>query len=223
MQAKPLEPGCDCLVKVIPAEAGIAAGRKDFKDAIFELENGDIECAASEVIDSDGRSVQAVESDGETGCGGFIDDAVDGEAGECCGIACGLALCIVEVCGHGDHGFDVGCAECGGGACGERLEDMGCDGGCGDACAVWEEDLAIGCNCVGKAIGCHFAIAGPAAHQTLGGINGGQRIRDEEVFCSIPYDDSTVCAEVDDAWEQCIPGLRIWKDGWNPINGGCNE
>ena len=46
MQAKPLEPGCDRLVKVIPAEAGIAAGRKDFKDAILELEDRDIEGAA---------------------------------------------------------------------------------------------------------------------------------------------------------------------------------
>jgi hypothetical protein len=100
---------------------------------------------------------------------------------------------------------------------------MGCNGGGGNAGAIREEDLAIGCDCVGKAIGCLFAIAGPAAHQALGGVNGGLRIGNELSFGRLPDEDGSARVKVDDTREKCIPGLRVGKDGWNPINGGCNE
>jgi len=39
---------------------GIAVGRENFEDTVVELENGDIECAAAEIVNRDGAFLSLV-------------------------------------------------------------------------------------------------------------------------------------------------------------------
>src|SRR5688572_17677467 len=43
----------DALVEILPAQIGVARGGENFEQSLFELEDGDIECAAAEVVDGD--------------------------------------------------------------------------------------------------------------------------------------------------------------------------
>ena len=129
---------------------GVAAGGDDFEDAVVELEDGDVEGAATEVVDGD-DAVDAVgavgglliEAVGEGGGGGLVDQAKDVEAGYSSGIFGGLTLRVVEVGGDGDDGAgDFGAEEALGVAL-ELEEDVGGDlgGREGEAADVELEDL----------------------------------------------------------------------------------
>ena len=43
----------DAAVDVVAAQVGVAVGGQHFKNAVFQLQNGDIESAASEIIHGD--------------------------------------------------------------------------------------------------------------------------------------------------------------------------
>jgi hypothetical protein len=72
------------------------------EDALPEVEDGDVEGAAAEVEHEDRLVVLLVESVGERGGRGLVDDALDVEAGDLAGVLGGLALRVVEVRGDGD-------------------------------------------------------------------------------------------------------------------------
>ena len=98
-------------VEVITAQARVATGGQDTKDTILDGQDRNIEGAAAEVVDSDVAACVLVESIGQTGGGGLVDDAQHIEAGEARGVAGGLALRIIEVGRHGDDGLlDFGTA-----------------------------------------------------------------------------------------------------------------
>jgi len=130
---------------------GVAAGGDDFEDAVVELEDGDVEGAAAEVVDGDDPvyAVLAlgslfVEAIGEGGGGGFVDQAEDVEAGDAAGVFGCLTLRVVEVGGDGDDGArDFGAEEALGVAL-ELEEDVGGDFGGreGEAADVELEDFA---------------------------------------------------------------------------------
>src|SRR6476619_796242 len=44
-----------CLIHVVPAEVSVATGRKHLKDAVIQLQNRNVEGAASQVVDGDFR------------------------------------------------------------------------------------------------------------------------------------------------------------------------
>ncbi len=97
--------GNDRLVDIVAAEPGVAIGREHLEDAAAQFEDRDVECAAAEVVNGDLRFLaEALESVGERGGGGLIDDALDGEAGEFARGLGGGALGIVEIRGNGDDG-----------------------------------------------------------------------------------------------------------------------
>jgi hypothetical protein len=58
------------VVDVVAAEVGVAVGGDDLEDALMQLENGDIEGAAAEVVDGDEAVLLLVEAVGERG--GFL-------------------------------------------------------------------------------------------------------------------------------------------------------
>ena len=67
-------------VDVVAAEARVAVRREHLEDALVQFEDRDVERAAAEIVDGDLRAVaQPVETVGERGGGGFVDDALDGE------------------------------------------------------------------------------------------------------------------------------------------------
>ena len=123
----------DGEVEVVATEAGIAVCGEDVEEALFLLEDGEVECSAAEVEDGE-ASAFAVEAEGECGCGGLGQEALDAEAGEFGGAFGGGALGVVKVGGHGDDG-GVGClAEVVGGNFEEFAKDEG-------GYLLWEEGL----------------------------------------------------------------------------------
>ncbi len=97
------KPVDDALVPVVATEVVVAGGRADLDDAVADLEEGDVEGAATEVEDQDGLLLLAlVEAVGEGSRGGLVDDAQDVETGDGAGFLRGLTLGVVEVRRDGD-------------------------------------------------------------------------------------------------------------------------
>jgi len=93
------------LVEVVTAEVRVAVGRLDFKNAVAKFKDGDIECAATEVVDGDEFVVFFVEAIGECRCGRLVDDTKDFEARDAACVLSRLTLGVVEVRRNGDNGF----------------------------------------------------------------------------------------------------------------------
>src|SRR5262245_61585736 len=93
------------MVEVVATQKSIAVCCQYFKNAIVNLQNGNIERAATPVKNSNGLRLRRVDSDavGQRSSGGFLDDAQHIEPGEFAGIAGCLALVIVEVSRHCDN------------------------------------------------------------------------------------------------------------------------
>ena len=98
------DPIDDLLVEVIAAEVRIAIGGFHFDDAFTDFEDGNVEGAAAEVVNSDGFIFLFVQTVGECGSGRLVDDALDVESRDFAGLLGGLALRIVEISRDGDNG-----------------------------------------------------------------------------------------------------------------------
>lgn len=80
--------------------------RTNLKDTIIDSEKGDIKGAASQVEHKNVLlSFSLVETVGNGGCGGLVDDSHHDEAGNGTGILGCLSLCIVEVCRYSHYGM----------------------------------------------------------------------------------------------------------------------
>ena len=113
----------DALVKVVAAEVGVAVGGQNFDDAVADVQDGDIERAAAEVIDHDLLLGFLVDAVGQRGCGRLVDDTLDVETGDLAGVLGGLTLGVVEVGRDGDDGFGDGAAQISLGVCLQLLQD----------------------------------------------------------------------------------------------------
>ena len=122
------QPVDDPLVPVVATEVVVTGGRADLDDAVADVEQGDVEGAATEVEDQDGLLlVTLVEAVGQGGRGGLVDDAQDVEAGDLAGVLGGLTLGVVEVGRHGDDGVGDVLTEVGLGVPLELLKNAGAD------------------------------------------------------------------------------------------------
>ena len=169
--------GDEEVVDVVAAEVGVAAGGDDFEDAVVELEDGDVEGAAAEVVDGDDAVLLLVEAVGEGGGGGLVDQAQDVEAGDAAGVLGGLALRVVEVGGDGDDGLGDGRAEEALGVLLELQQDVGGDFGRreGEAADVELEDFAgleAGGEAEGEELELVLHVGDAAAHEALDGVDG---------------------------------------------------
>ena len=99
------EPVDDPLVEVFTAEVRVAGGGEHFEEAVFELEDRDVERAAAEVVDGDALVLLVFETVGQRGGGRLVDDAEHVQPGDLAGIARCLALAVVEVGRHRDDRF----------------------------------------------------------------------------------------------------------------------
>ena len=113
----------DALVPVVAAERGVAGRRLHLEDAVAELEDGHVERAAPEVEHQDREVLLLVEPVGERGGCRLVDDAEHLEARDLAGLLGGLALRVVEVGRHRDHGLRDRVAEVGLRVALELLED----------------------------------------------------------------------------------------------------
>ncbi len=100
----------DAHVEVLATQEGIPVGGQHLELMLAldlgDLDDGDVEGAAAQVIDGDLLVAPLlVHAVGEGGGGGLVDDALDVEAGDAAGILGGLTLGVVEVGGHRDDGL----------------------------------------------------------------------------------------------------------------------
>ncbi len=119
------EPADEGVVPVVAAEVGVAVGGLHLEDAVADLKDRDVEGAAAEVEHGDLLVLLLVEAVGERSGGGLVDDAEDLKAGDLAGVLGGLALRVVEIGRHGDHGLRDLLAEVGLGVGLQLAEDEG--------------------------------------------------------------------------------------------------
>jgi len=96
------QPVDDHLVDVVTAQVGVAVGGLHLEDAVAELEDRDVVCAAAQVEDRDLLVLLLVQPVGEGRRGGLVDDAAHLESRDLAGVLGGLTLGVVEVGGDGD-------------------------------------------------------------------------------------------------------------------------
>ena len=93
------------VIDVVAAKVGIAVGGEDFKNPLLQLENGDIECAAAQVIHSNHAFFALVEAVRESCSCRFIHQAENFQTGQAPRITSCLPLGVIEVGGHRDDCF----------------------------------------------------------------------------------------------------------------------
>jgi hypothetical protein len=91
-------------VEILATEMSVAVGRLDLKDAVLDLEDGDIESTTTEIVDGDNGVGSLVETVGKGGGGRLVDDTQDVQSSNHTGVLGGLTLGVVEVGGDGDDG-----------------------------------------------------------------------------------------------------------------------
>ena len=69
-----------------------------------QTQDGDVECAAAQIEHGINAFAGVVEAVSNGRCGGFVDQAQNIQARQLRGIFSGLALGVVKVSGHSDHG-----------------------------------------------------------------------------------------------------------------------
>jgi len=83
---------------------GVSVGSLNFKDTILNGEEGDIEGTTTEIEDEDVSflGVLFVETVGNSGSGGLVNDSLNVESSNDTGILSGLSLGIVEISWDGN-------------------------------------------------------------------------------------------------------------------------
>ena len=86
----------------------VAVGREHLIDVAFggrnQLENRNVKRAAAKIVDSHAAALLFVQAVGQRRGRRFVHQAQDFETRQASRVARGLALRIVEIRGHGDHG-----------------------------------------------------------------------------------------------------------------------
>ena len=99
------DPIHDAIVPIVAAQMGVAVGRFDFENAVADFQDGNIKRAAAQVVNRDLLVFLLVQTVGQRGGGGLVDDAQDFQAGDAAGVLGGLALGVVKICGNGNDGL----------------------------------------------------------------------------------------------------------------------
>ncbi|MNT27121.1 NAD-specific glutamate dehydrogenase [compost metagenome] len=105
------DPAQQALVEVVAAERGVAAGGHHLEHALGQLEHGDVEGAATEIVnrvDPFGRVIEAI---GDGRRSRLIEQAQHFQAGQLGCVLGGLALGVIEIGRHRDYGADEIVAE----------------------------------------------------------------------------------------------------------------
>src|ERR1700738_4099112 len=94
------------IVDIVAAKVCVAVGGKDLIDVAVaggdELQDGNIESAAAEIVDGHAATLFFVQAVGERGGGWLINEAQNFATGDFAGVFGSLALRVVEISGHGD-------------------------------------------------------------------------------------------------------------------------
>ena len=122
-----LHHGRQRAIVVVAAQGRIATGRDHLEDALGQAQDGDVEGAATQVVDRVDTLAGIVQAIGDRGRGGFVDQAQHMQARQPRRVLGGLALRIVEIRRHRDHGPDQVVAQTVFGPVTQRRQDVGTD------------------------------------------------------------------------------------------------
>ena len=120
-----LDPVRQQVIEVIAPQRRVAAGGHHLEHTAMQAQDGDVEGAATEVIDGNHPFLTGVEAVGDGGGSGLVEQAQHVQAGQTSRILGALALGVVEIGGHSDdHAIEVA-AEGGCAALGQFFQDLG--------------------------------------------------------------------------------------------------
>ena len=87
----------ETVVEVLTTKMGVTSSSQDFEDTIVDRQEGHIEGSSSEIVDNDLAFTLRllVETVGDGGGGGLVDDTEDVETGNDTGVLGGLSLVVL--------------------------------------------------------------------------------------------------------------------------------
>ena len=197
------QPVDDAHVKVLAAEEGVAVGRFDLEHAVADLQDGDVEGTAAQVEHGDLLLAFFVQTVGQRGGRGLVDDALHVQAGDLARVLGGLTLGVVEVGRHGDHRVGDRLAQVLLGGLLHLAKDHGRDLGRRVFLAVhFDHGVAARALDDGKRADIHrllhFRVGELAADEALDGEQGLGRVGDRLTFGDLPDETLAAVGEGDD-------------------------
>src|ERR1700730_10119997 len=223
------------IVNVVAAEMGIAVSGEHLIDIAFgggnELEDGDVERAAAEVVDRHAAALLFVQPVGQCGRRGLIDQTQHVETGDLAGVLGGLALRIVEVRGHGDDGAVDGFPEESFSPVLQFAENKGGNLRRRERLVSELHPDHVVARLVyaeWKQLQLTLDVCHAAAHQPLDGIDGALGLREQTTQCRLADDDAAVGINADNGRAERAstrPGdtlgrIRLRTDGCDEAVGG---
>ena len=179
----------------------VARGGQNLKHAVGEVEDGDVEGAAAQVVDQDLLGRFVVKAVGHSGGGRLIDDAQDVQARDAAGVLGGLTLGVVEVGRDGDDGVGDGLAQILLGVGLHLRERHGAHllGGVILALDIDDGTAALALlDLVRHSLDLGGALGVLAAHETLDGEHGVLGVGDSLVLSGLTHDAVAVGTEAHD-------------------------
>jgi len=93
------------VVEILSSQVGVSVGGKNLKETILNRQDRDIKSTTTEIVDKDGTfTFLLVQTIGDSGSGGLVDDTENVQTGDNTSILGGLALSVIEVGGDSDDG-----------------------------------------------------------------------------------------------------------------------
>ena len=217
--------GDEQIVDVVAAEMRVAVGGNDFKDSVVQLQDGDVEGAAAEIVDRDDAVLLFVEAVGERRGGRLVYQAQYFEARDAARVFCGLALGVVEVGRNGDNGFRNRAAEKAFGAALELAEnERGNFRRRESLVAELDAQDFAGLQVFGEAereeLQFFLDVFHAASHEAFDGVDGALRRFDQGVARGIADDGLVVRVERDHRGEKIQAILARNYDRGLPLHEG---
>lgn len=86
----------DALIEIFTTEMGVTSSRENLKDTLVNGQKRDIEGTTTKIVDNDlALTVGLVQTIGDSGGGGLVDDTEDVETGNDTGVLGGLSLVVL--------------------------------------------------------------------------------------------------------------------------------
>ena len=212
------QPVDDALVEVVAAEVRVAVRGAHLEHALAQLEDRDVERAATEVVDGDLLVLLLVEAVGQRGRGRLVDDPLHVEPGDPPGVLRRLALGVVEVGRDGDHRLGHLLAQVGLGVPLQLLEDHRADLRRAEVLVVAEvDDDAVGLRVLRDLVrheilaALHLGVVEPTAHEALDAEDRVLGIRDRLPLRDLADQPLPALGKGDDRWGDAA-ALRVGDD-----------
>jgi hypothetical protein len=217
-------------VEILTTKVSVTVGGLDLEDTVLDLEDGNIECTTTEIVDGDNGVGGLVKTVGKGGSGGLVDDTEDVETGDLTGVLGGLTLGVVEVGGDSDNGVLDVLAHVGLGGLLHLAEDEATDLGRRVLLALGLEpgitvgvlddlvgdlldvllDLGVGELAADETLGSEEGVLGVDNSLALGGNT------DKALALLCETDDGRCCAATcDELADERVGGG--WDDGWRTL------